>query len=83
MNKLHHERVARINQGIESRLSSYTKKIEEQRRRFLRNMIQRQVFLRSEYKRLKDEKFKNLREKNLIKYHDIGEHIKFIFQAGF
>jgi len=69
-----YERVSRVNSGIEARLTMYTLKLEVQRQRFLRHMIHAQAFLKSECKRLKDEKFRNESEKKLIKQNDIGKH---------
>lgn len=71
-----HERITRINHGIESRLGQYTNKIEDERRRFLRNMIHAQVYLRSEYKRLKDERFRNMNEKSVFLTYDTGKRLK-------
>ena len=68
-----YERISRINSGMESRLSTYKLKLEVQRQRFLRHMIYAQSFLRSECKRLKDEKFRNHSEKKLLRKNEIGK----------
>ena len=68
-----YERILRVNTGIEARLTMYTDKLEIQRQRFLRHLIRTQALLRSECKRLKDEKFRNQSERKLLQQNELGK----------
>ena len=73
MNLRKYDRIARVNRAMETRLTNYTDKLEIQKQRFLSRMMLAQAFLKSEYKKLKDEKFRNQSEKKLIRQDESGK----------